>query len=626
MTREEFDALVVRLEREAETRPRAYRLRVLFLALLGYAYIFLIVGVLLVVIGVLVWGVLSAGRGGVIQLAWKVGLALAGLTVVILRSLWVRLPPPEGLTLSPGPARTLWRAIEEIRRSMKGPRVHCVLLTDEFNASITQIPRLGLLGWQKNYLTLGMPLLHALSPAQFRAVLAHEFGHLRGAHSRFAGWVYRVRKSWYQLMEKLKGEQHWGAFIFDRFFRWYAPFFGAYSFVLARANEYEADRCAARLAGSRHTADALINLEVYAAYLVETFWPALYAKANHQPDPSAAPFTEMRWAFRADLEHAEAYNWLDRALARKTTSENTHPCLADRLAALDERPQLPAPVEETAAQRFLGTAIGTLTERLNRIWAERITPSWRERYAYACEAAQGLRDLEKKVQEGPLSVDEAWQRAAWTEELRGSDAALPLFQAIVTASPDHTAAEFSVGRILLSQNKPEGVQLLDNAMRRNADYILPGCELIYGFLMGQGKDHEAERYLKQAEHQARLLELARQERSHLGFKNTYLPHQLPHAEIVSLRNQLARHPQISRAYLVRKRLTHFPEKPLYALALHIHVPWYRLRSKPDHERLTRRLAQEMAFPGETLVFVLNSANATFKKIVQGIPGSEIFRR
>jgi Zn-dependent protease with chaperone function len=52
--------------------------------------------------------------------------------------------------------------------------------------------------------------------------------------------------------------------------QWYAPLFAAYSFALRRTNEYEADRAAAQAAGPRSAADALINVEVMAAYLDES--------------------------------------------------------------------------------------------------------------------------------------------------------------------------------------------------------------------------------------------------------------------------------------------------------------------------------------------------------------------
>src|SRR5687768_18129818 len=57
-----------------------------------------------------------------------------------------------------------------------------------------------------------------------------------------------------------RSQEHRSAFpMFERFFNWYAPYFEAYSFVLARAQEYEADRCSVLVSGKENSARALIN-------------------------------------------------------------------------------------------------------------------------------------------------------------------------------------------------------------------------------------------------------------------------------------------------------------------------------------------------------------------------------
>src|SRR6185436_16016968 len=109
--------------------------------------------------------------------------------------------------------------------------------------------RFGMFGWRTNYLVVGLPLLKAIGPDEFRAVLAHEFGHLSGRHGKFSGWIYRQRESWIQILTRVHQERHYASFIFEWFLKWYAPYFNAYSFVLARAQEYEADSFAVDLAG-----------------------------------------------------------------------------------------------------------------------------------------------------------------------------------------------------------------------------------------------------------------------------------------------------------------------------------------------------------------------------------------
>ena len=131
-------------------------------------------------------------------------------------------------------APKLFELIDEVCSQVDGPRLHNVLLTEDFNAGIVQTPRLGPFGWQRNHLLIGLPLLQALSPAEFRAVLGHEYGHLSGNHGRFSGWIYRVRQTWTQLLTTLHEQRRHFSFIFEWFLDWYAPFFNAYSFVLAR--------------------------------------------------------------------------------------------------------------------------------------------------------------------------------------------------------------------------------------------------------------------------------------------------------------------------------------------------------------------------------------------------------
>ena len=86
---------------------------------------------------------------------------------------------------------------------------------------------------------------------EFRAVLAHELGHLSRHHARFGNWIYRIRQTWDRLLAILANEGSLATKPFAKFLGWYAPYFNAYSFVLARANEYEADAASMRIAGAR---------------------------------------------------------------------------------------------------------------------------------------------------------------------------------------------------------------------------------------------------------------------------------------------------------------------------------------------------------------------------------------
>src|SRR5204863_6486857 len=112
---------------------------------------------------------------------------------LIVRALWVRLPRPDGLELQPADAPELFALVEEVRAELQARHLDVVLVEDNVNASVALVPRLGVFAPYRGYLVLGLPLLELLSPAELRAVLAHELVHLSRRHGRFDAWAYRVR-------------------------------------------------------------------------------------------------------------------------------------------------------------------------------------------------------------------------------------------------------------------------------------------------------------------------------------------------------------------------------------------------------------------------------------------------
>ena len=371
---ERFAALMARLELEARRNPAAYRLRVLALALAGYAYLGGVFALLLLLIALALSPLVDLKF-----LAATLALLLGALTGLARRAMRVDLPAPRGCALKRGEAPELFALIAELRGRLRAPRLHHVVVTGDFNASVTQLPRLGVPGLHRNTLAIGLPLMKSLGPEQFKAVLAHEIGHLAGGHGRFAGGIYRLRTSWTRLLEALAGGNIWGGLLLRPFFEHYAPYFNAVSLPLARAHEYQADAMAVRLTSRRATAEALSAVSVIGSYLGERFWPILHRKADELPRPAFAPFSGMGnvipW-----IEEKSAHAWLAHALARPTGPEDAHPALTDRLRAIGAAPRLALPAPGQAADRLLGEARTRIAQELDRDWRRTIRPSWEKRY------------------------------------------------------------------------------------------------------------------------------------------------------------------------------------------------------------------------------------------------------
>jgi Zn-dependent protease with chaperone function len=214
----------------------------------------------------------------------------------------VKIEPPAGIEITASQAPELFATINELSSKLGAPRFNHVLITDELNAGILQLPRLGAFGWYRNYLMIGLPLMKSLTCDQFKAVLAHELGHLAKGHGIVSHSVYRQRLRWSGLMAALEASESRGRFLFMPFLNWFVPYFGAFSFPLARANEYEADVISVRLTSSRATAEALTSIEVVGGYLSDFYWPVIDAEFGEQLQPSREPYSEMSYALATRLD------------------------------------------------------------------------------------------------------------------------------------------------------------------------------------------------------------------------------------------------------------------------------------------------------------------------------------
>jgi len=517
-----FQALVERLEPYARHQPASYRTEVALLAVLGYAYVVMLAVGAIAVTAVLLTKLLTL-HVHLAEARLLCAIVMAPLLIVIARLVIVLFRmehlTSDGYVLQRSSAPEFFKMLDEHTSALKAPSVDHVLLTGEFNASMFQRPRYGLFGRPINHLEIGLPLMKSLSPEQFRAVLAHELGHLSANHSRFCSWVYSNRQTWSQVLESLQRHDSILSLVLKPFVTWYSPFFNAYSFVLARSNEYEADRAAAHVAGYKQFAEALVNLRIQSQFLNERFWPAVFRQANKLPEPPLSPFKAMFEALSKGPDRSDAERWFEEALAERTTLDDTHPSLSSRLAALGfaavaggpldcGRPpiDLPEAPQTTAADVYLPRLFDSFVKRMEEDWRVRINPAWRKRHAQAQISLRRLEELRGKSIRKNLAEQEQWERIALTAEYYGRDATAPLLHEIVRDHPDDTRCLYALGLLLLEHDDPIGMKLVERAMCRNQEIVIPGCQAIYYFLKRNGRSQEAVAYRQQLERARELRE------------------------------------------------------------------------------------------------------------------------
>lgn len=631
MEETKFVALIRSLEDFAAEKPGAYRIRVALLAALGYLYLLVLVTVLLAIAVALVLAVRV--NFWVIKIAW-IPLVIVGM---VLRSLWVTPEVPDGAELEREQAPALFDLVHEVTAALQGPQVHHIILSGDFNAGIVQIPQFGMVGGLTNYLVVGLPLLRALNPAQFRAVLAHEVGHLSAKHSGgFTAWIYRVRTTWARILINVRMERRYGSVLFEPFLNWYAPYLQAYSFVLARAQERHADTYAVELTGRETVAVMLSRLAIKDSSLSDDFWRSFFLQSRDEAKAPSDPFARMLVHLNQPVGPVNAQRWFYRALEVPTGYEDTHPALSDRLAALGfpkDSPETRALLDrlidsdnedESAAAHYLRDLPADFLDRQNRLWREQLVQTWNENHAQANEAKRKLAKLEEQANERALTIEEQWERATFVSQLREHADALPLFEAILREDPAHAGANFATGAILLKQHNPEGVAYLEKAVELNPETTGAASMQISGFYFEQGNKELAESFRKRADEHFKK----EQRQQELAFTFTandkFIPHELSEATINEIRNQLSRVPGLLDAVLVRKVVEGMD--PFYVLAVHVGLTWRNGVHGQHTQAVFAELSQLAALPEPMIFLSLDGDHSYLRPKLERISGAVIYKR
>jgi Zn-dependent protease with chaperone function len=526
--------LVERLEVLARERPRYYRLRVAGLAVLGLGY------------RALIWLAMFAMPVAVTLMFYPTTwtLMIMAVLLVLFGVYWFRPPASEAERLQPADAPELFAALEAIRQKTGAPRVHQVFLDGNFNASAAAIPRLGLFGWYKHVLTLGVPLLAALSREQVLAIVGHELGHFSKAHGRFDQWVYRTRHAWENLQAQLGDEDSGLGAAVNQFYRSFIPYFSAYTFVLGRLCEYEADADAARSSDPATAAGALAALHAFGDYSERSFWPALWREALASPEPPADAYRRFAQDVRA-VSPGLLEALKRQALKRTSDLADTHPCLADRLRALQAADVPVAPPATSGGLAFFGERWDAILDRTSRAWREKAAPEWRDTHHELADCARRLAEL--PADRSPVAV--RMEVARLTHSLEGPDAALEHWRALRADAPDDTRVAFQLALALARLHDRTAFAEFETVVERAPGYAGAAAAAMKELALALGDTSAADAY--EARRHRALDESAKAEESLLqaAERGRLEPHRLPPHAVALLTRQLQSDSLVAGAYL-----------------------------------------------------------------------------
>jgi Zn-dependent protease with chaperone function len=286
----------------------------------------------------------------------------------------------EGLPIPDGSHRRLMELVDEVARQTgfrKPDEVHLIVHANAFTYATRSL-------WKrdKTVIGIGLPLFIWLDRDALRSVIAHEIGHHIGGDLRLGPWVHRTRRAIALALDHLEGS----SFLLDLPFALYGDSFLKRSLEVARAQELQADRVAAKMAGAAAAGRALSVIErrsgLWTVFFHTEIVPALERGF-------LLPMAEGFALFERNVERGAVTDGarLEKRVPEPTSEHDTHPSLAERLQSLEipeyepkdcETSSLdlfddPASAEELAIRYVLVDS----NKKLERIgWAETAEKIW----------------------------------------------------------------------------------------------------------------------------------------------------------------------------------------------------------------------------------------------------------
>lgn len=594
---QEFKQLVDQAEAEAARNIDTYKTKLALFAVLGYLVLFGALTALILLVGATL--TTAAFSSGLFLLLLKKKILIVALISiwVLARALWIKLEPVKGYRLQRDQFPQLFQQIDELSQQLDALPIHEVMLDDQLNAMVLQRPQFGLFGKNKNTLVLGIQLLLALSPAEMRSVLAHELGHLSNNHGRFNSRIYRIRATWQQVMDAFDHGNSFGSGLMKKFFDWYAPRFAAYSFVLARNNEYEADQAAAELTSPAIASKALVNVHASAPHIEREYWQRFYNKADALPKPPFPAFSGLAHHLKTTaIDREQMLELIKQVMQEETHFADTHPSLKDRLACITDKPQMPAGMTTNAAEAWLGDRYKDIINHFDQQWLQHNESSWSERYHHVTHSKKLVANT-SKVKVDELKDNDLWELAHAHREFGSKKAATALFQRFQQRQPDNIAANFYLGEGLAEHQQLSALKYLKVAFKRY-DTVADAARYGYDMLKQMGRDAEAEKWWQEAVQEVDKQTAIHEARSSVTLDDHFAAGRMEPAMLEQLCEQLRAHKNVGSAWLAQKTLPYRDAEPLYVLA-------YRPKGLfTSFSKVTRSISESIQIDGEICVLCL----------------------
>lgn len=403
------------------------------------------------------WGWLRGSWGSFWLLPMFLILCVALPTA---RALQLRAKPADGVVVPPQQAKEVHALVEKVRASLDAAPIDDLHFDPSLEVKLVELPRLGILGWPRHVLVIGLPLMMAMGTEPLAALITHALVPLRRESSwrqalrEPAAWVERQRRQWDALANSWVPSRllpWWQDAVLGAFMNRFLPRFDARAVVMGRDEAALADRVVLSQCGAPALATGLMGPAVQQHFLDEVFWPQRWAGTRDNNLPNVLPLREMRALISASLRHPQAKGWLHDSLSAAPKRGDLRAPLRDRLALTGDAARLSKRSNEgrSAADALLGRQLDSWIDVLDTYWQRVSAPRWTEMHQAHREHQRLLTELAESHASRPVSLDDhlLWIRTA--SLVQGPAQAVPIAREAVERHPKSRGARYLLACALL---------------------------------------------------------------------------------------------------------------------------------------------------------------------------------
>jgi hypothetical protein len=231
--------------------------------------------------------------------------------------------------------------------------------------------------------------------------------------------------------------------------------------------------------------------------------------------------------------------------------------------------------------------------------------------------------LRSQAEQTELETLKALELATLEETLGAGPAlALSMRRGLIARAPDSAPARFALARQLLQNGDAEGVAMMEAVVEQEPDAQPPGAELLRNYFSRRGDSTPAQQWHERYVTCSRVLAAAQRERTGFWLSDRIGPHQLSPEAFAILVAQLKAVPDVKRAYLVRKRVQHLPDKPAYVLGF-ASTPRWALSNRTRSRAALQGLRGRITLPGSVFIVNLEVSSSRFTSKLRRVEGSRV---